>query len=363
MSVDWKLLAPHKPVELGSPLYVVPPLQTTLADWVLAGSSAILLGGPAGVGKSSDLAHAASLLQAQRVACFVPLDRWENMRALTPEKLALRLAARLVQVATQLLKLPVSAALQDSVGGPFGDLKGFGVKGVDHFVATSRVVLHQAIQEVTRLSRQGRITFLIDGLEKVPPGADSALLFDELGLLPDSVDVVVVVPWHVTFGTRPDAIVRVGERFCPLRAFEVSGVNAFAGQDFLHEIVKRRVGEGAVQMDLLISAGHWSGGLPRTFLQLLSDAASYARLSGGDGPSRNSLESAVLDQQDSFRRLLMPGDTEAIRAAIGTDGRELELTRKVRLMAHGMLLERSRDRTTVLELHPLADDALRGASK
>ena len=354
MSVDWKLLAPHKPVELGSPLYVEQPLRTTLADWVLAGSSAILLGGPAGVGKSSDLAYAASLLQGERVACFAPLDRWENMRALTPQKLCSRLAGRLVHLATQVLRLPVSAALQESVAGPSGDMNGF-----EHFVASPRVLLEQAIHEVTRLS-QKRISFLIDGLEKVPQGPESALLFDELGTLPDSVDVVVVVPWHATFGARPDAIVRPGERFCSLRAVEVSGgTEGGRGQEFLHEIVKRRVGEGAIEMDLLISAAHWSGGLLRTFLQLLSDAASYARLSGGDGPSRYSLESAVLDQQDSFRRLLMPGDTDAIRAAVGTDGRELELTRKVRLMAHGMLLERSRDRRAVLELHPLAQEALR----
>ena len=387
MSVDWKLLAPHKPVDLGSPLYVVPPLQTTVADWVLAGSSVVLLGGPAGVGKSSELAHAASLLSDERVACFVPLDRWENMRALTPERLLLRLAGRLVQLATQVLNLPVSSTLMESLvaerlGQPTADLLGsvstmLGLNndvhgllnnpvrahapGPDHFVSSPRVSLHQAIHEVSRLSGK-RITFLIDGLEKVPPGQESSLLFDELASLPDFVDVVLVVGWNATFGMRPDAIVRPGERFCPLRAVEVEGED---GTEFLKDILRRRIGDDGIEAHnaVVVEAAVWSGGMPRTFLQLLADAASYARLSGGDWPSRDNLASAILDQQDSFRRLLMPGDTDAIRTAIDTDGREMEVARKVRLMAHGLLLERSRGRTTVLELHPLARSAVFGASK
>jgi hypothetical protein len=37
---------------------------------------------------------------------------------------------------------------------------------------------------------------------------------------------------------------------------------------------------------------------------------------------------------------LLPGDVDAIRSAAGTNGSELELDRKIRLMAHGILLER-----------------------
>jgi hypothetical protein len=266
-----------------------------------------------------------------------------------------------VHIAAEVLRLPVSAALQASVhAGPHaGDLSGY-----EHFVASPRVLLEQAIHEVTRLSRQGRITFLIDGLEKVPQGVDSALLFAELAALPDSVDVVLVVPWYATFGARPDAIVRAGERFLPLRAVDVNDPAAH-GREFLYELFVRRVGNDGVEEHAAIidEAAQLSGGMPRTFLQLLADAASYARLSRStDWPTHEHLASAVLDQQDSFLRLLLPGDTDAIRAAIGTDGREMEIARKVRLMAHGMLLERSRGRTIVLELHPLAD-VLREATK
>jgi hypothetical protein len=158
--------------------------------------------------------------------------------------------------------------------------------------------------------------------------------------------------------------VRAGERFLPLRAVDVNDPAAH-GREFLYELFVRRVGNDGVEEHAAIidEAAQLSGGMPRTFLQLLADAASYARLSRStDWPTHEHLASAVLDQQDSFLRLLLPGDTDAIRAAIGTDGREMEIARKVRLMAHGMLLERSRGRTIVLELHPLAD-VLREATK
>ena len=51
---------------------------------------------------------------------------------------------------------------------------------------------------------------------------------------------------------------------------------------------------------------------------------------------------------------MLPGDADAALAAAGTDGRELELNRKIRLMAHGILLESAIHRVPVLELHPLA---------
>jgi hypothetical protein len=98
-----------------------------------------------------------------------------------------------------------------------------------------------------------------------------------------------------------------------------------------------------------------SGGLPRTFLQLVADAGTYARAKRDAAwPDDSDLQDAVADQEGSFRRALLPGDTQAILAAAGTDGRELELERKVRLLAQGILLERVRRDDTVLEIHSLA---------
>ncbi|HET7499464.1 MAG TPA: hypothetical protein VFK02_00615 [Kofleriaceae bacterium] len=103
-----------------------------------------------------------------------------------------------------------------------------------------------------------------------------------------------------------------------------------------------------------------SGGIPRIFLQLVADAGTYARVSRGAAwPDASDLDAATFDQRDSFRRALLPGDTDAILAAVGTDGREIDLDRRVRLLAQGILLERVRDGKLSLELHPLVADAVR----
>jgi hypothetical protein len=234
------------------------------------------------------------------------------------------------------------------------------------FRASARTVLTSTLSEIGRAAPQGRVTFLIDGLEKVGPERFAAL-FDELSALPDRVDVVVVVPWYASFGTRADSIVRPGERFVALRAVEVGDDEAGAlGREFLSRVLSLKLDAEIGTLDeaarqVVDDAARWSGGVPRTFLQLMADAGTYARMRRmADWPTLADLGDAVADQEDSFLRLLLPGDTDAIRANIGTDGRELELGRKVRLMAHGLLLERIRDRQPMLELHPLARRAVDG---
>ena len=65
------------------------------------------------------------------------------------------------------------------------------------------------------------------------------------------------------------------------------------------------------------------------------------------------LADALTDQRESLRRLLTPGDAAAISRVVGTDGRELDLERRVRLLSHGILLERAGSDGPLLEAHPL----------
>lgn len=369
MTTDWKLLTPHRPLDPASPKYVRRPTgeAAEIAARVLAGNSAILLGGPAGIGKSTELAQAGAMLRSERVACLVPLDRWENMRQLEPERLALRLAGRLVHVAAHVLNLPISTQLRELLVYE-GVLEDGGIippRG--GFSASARTALRGALSEVSRVAHQKRVAFLIDGLEKVGPDR-FATLFEELSALPDSVDVVVIVPWFASFGARADSIVRPGERFVALRAIEAGDNEEGAqGRELLGHILELKLDVDLAKLDQAVrevvdDAARWSGGVPRTFLQLMADAGTYARMRrNADWPTTTDLGDAVADQEDSFLRLLLPGDTQAIRANVGTDGRELELNRKVRLMAHGLLLERLRERRPVLELHPLARRGLEGA--
>lgn len=386
MNTDWKTLAPHRPLDPGSDAYVTPPSggAREIADWVLAGGSTVLVGGPAGVGKSTELARAATLLQAARFACLVPLDRWENMRKLTPDQLLLRIAGRVAFVAIRHLNLPISFDLRETLiaAGVLKDDTVIAAPG--KHVPTASSLIRHTLAEVGRLVVQRRISLLIDGLEKVPPGPGASDLFDALGALSEEVDLVVVVPWHAAFGPRADVVVRVSEKFTALRALEVEGEAGEPGRQFLMELLVARLGikpaigdsaagvggpsenledartEVLARRELVMEAARWSGGIPRTFLQLLADAGTYGRLRRNvPWPESVDLADAVADQEDSVRRLLLPGDTQAILAAEGTDGRELDLDRKVRLMAHGILLERLRDRRPTLEIHPLARAALK----
>jgi hypothetical protein len=110
---------------------------------------------------------------------------------------------------------------------------------------------------------------------------------------------------------------------------------------------------------IMVGAFMASGGIPRIFLQLMADAGTYARAKRSEAwPDRSDLAEAIADQEQSFRRALLRGDTKAISEAIGTDGRELDLERRVRLLAQGILLERARDGRAYLEAHPLVVPAI-----
>jgi hypothetical protein len=379
-TIDWKALKPHVPLSPGATEYVerTGSAGDEISQWILADRSPLLVGGPAGVGKSTELARAAELLQPDRVACLVQLDRFENMRRLTADRMRLRIAQKVGYLAQELLHLPLSASLKNALDKVNANLHG---ESVTH-EATPSVLLNVALTEIMRSSRQGRVTLLLDGLEKVPQGPESLDLFEALASIRDEVELVVVIPWHAAFGPQAETVIRTGERFIAVRALDVQRDAGEPGREFLRKILLQRlhwpegeldpsaaVGtEGAslaeararvaAKRNLVNDAIRWSGGLPRVFLQLLADAGSYAKLRrSAPWPIVEDLNDACADQIDSFRRLLLPGDVDAIRSAAGTNGSELELDRKIRLMAHGILLERLRNGARVLDVHPLSQAA------
>ena len=382
---DWRALKPHIPLAPGSPQYVArsDSAGEQMAMWILADRSPLLVGGPAGVGKSTELARAAELLQADRVACLVQLDRFENMRRLTPDRMRLRILQRVSYLARSVLRLDLSDSLKAALDAVDAELNGLGL-GPAESGASPGALLNATLAEVARLSRQGRATLLIDGLEKTPEGNTSQELFEALASIVDDVDLVVVIPWHAAFGPQADTVIRGGERFVAVHAVEVEGEAAEAGRAFLRKLLLQRlelpeeslnpgsvVGDIAAQdvdeahsrvaalRPLVDDAIRWSAGVPRVFLQLMADAGSYAKLRAhGPWPTAEDFGDACADQVDSFRRLLLPGDTDAMREAAGTSGSELALDRKVRLMAHGVLLERVCDGRPILELHPLIHAAI-----
>ncbi len=239
------------------------------------------------------------------------------------------------------------------------------------------VLAMSVIREVKRLSKQGAVTLLIDGLERIPAERTSEV-FDCFASLTDEVDLVVVIPWQSVYGPAADQVVRAGERFMAMRSVSVQGDEGEAGRSFLRGLLERRLGldEGALAPESKVSEDlleQWfvgtpppegkrivdlavkaSGGIPRNFLQLMSQAATYARLRHqAPWPSVEDLADAIADHEDSLRRLLLPGDRAAIEEVAGSDGTELDIGRKVRLLAHGVLLERETNGRVIIEPHPL----------
>ncbi len=200
-------------------------------------------------------------------------------------------------------------------------------------------------------------------LEKLLPGMTTREIFDALSQLPDSVDLVVVIPWHATLAGAAEPGLRAGERLHRIAALDTEGSEGLVTVRFFDHLLARRLrGTDTLPAELeplTTLACMASGGIPRIFLQLIADAGTYARVKRGAAwPDDSDLREALADQQDSFRRALLPGDTEAIKAVVGTDGRELDLERRGRLLAHGILLERARGDHVLLEIHPLVAPAI-----
>jgi len=267
------------------------------------------------------------------IRCLLPIDRRENLRTLTGNKLLATMAILAVE-AGKADGLPISP----SVEGVWAERA-----RLEHASRESKAgdALLEACREVSRLAGKP-VTFFLDGLEKAEPTVVSKAL-RALASVPDEVGLVVVVPLTDVYGQRTE-LIRPGERI--VTHGPVVGPMAYR---FFGELLARRLSQSwqaltvieAFSVENLVhQLQTFSSGLPRDFLQLAADAATYARLNrGGEWPDDSDLTAARADFIESFRRALQPGDVAALRQVDGTDGRELELGRKLRLLTQGMLVE------------------------
>lgn len=358
----WARLEPHRPVEPGDDRYIPRPAQggAEIARWILAGGDTVLVVGPVGVGKSSELAAAYDSLKAHRAAAWVPVDRLANVRALTTSELVGHLTACLAAHATT-LEIPLSSVLKENlrlrdrwaVADPWEYTASIPrMEGADLLVAL--------VREVARAHASGRVSFVIDGLEKLPEG--SAGVLAALQAIPSEADIVATIPWHAAWSPGGEDLVRAGERvhsILPIRLVDLRSMRVLSDPgrvaSFWEKLARSRLGELSTEgMQFRMRASLWSGGIPRIYLQLLADAGTYSRLHGEPPFSRASLDLAVADLRASLRRSLLQGDVEAMIRAQGTDGVELERARRVRLLARGLLLEAEDGK---LVIHPLIEAA------
>lgn len=348
MKPDWRSLAPHLPIAPGETNYVERPDRASarIAEAVLAGRSPVLVAGPAGVGKSTELAHLAAALGAERTVELIQLDRALNMRVATGHDVLAVLAVR----------FSIEVEMYRMAGG--GSIELF--DRPDAAIA----------DDITKVLRQAgpRQLLAIDGIEKCPPQV-SAELFETLARFCDDADFVVVVPWHAAYGPDAQQVMHPNEKFIAMRPLPDTDETA----EFFAQVLGARLGLSAAdsRLHMLESRGTWSGvvraaallsgGIPRTLLQLMADAGSRAQTSRGEPwPTPEDLNEAAQDQTDSLRRLLLPGDVAAIRGIDGSDGRELDLSRKLRLLNHGLVLESVENGRATLRAHPLLRPLLKG---
>lgn len=366
MAINWRALAPHRPLSADeAELYASRPGSSPSAEalrWLNAGDDRpIALFGPTGSGKSTELAVIARGLRehGDPLVVHVQLDRELIIRRETgAREIAEAIAGRCVTVADE-AALPLSNALRNLVrvlAFP-ADHPLFGTSVTAAMGPRGFDLLRMTCSELRSKSPSAHPTLLIDGLEKLGVGLQREVV-GELLSLRDSVRVVVVV--SVDVATGPDAHMLVHEYRLlfvgPVVVDHEIDEELFGpGHEFLEELARRRLGLEGVSLDPapFSAAAHYSGGVPRVFLQLLQDAATRAAMRGEPMPKASDMKDAARDLGNQISRLLREGDMDALQSAEGSEGKEIEIERRLRLLAHGILLEYETNRGRRVLASPL----------
>lgn len=371
MSYNWKALAPTRPLSIADigvgDLYV--PRAGEGAGEINALLNAgleqpIALFGPAGAGKSTELAALAERRESTWVGPLVRLDKvLAYSDATSVDDVFDAIATFTIRLAIEKLGLKLSSTLAAAVGLCLPDI-------VVRTVPSGFDLLLAAVREIRSASKQGDVGLLVDGLEKASSGLARRTLAN-LARLRGEARVVVVVPTELATG--PSAAALHDYHVMSIGPVVVSpSVDALMstatdGDAFLFEVAARRLGRhsndiGREPWDTTSVAMRQcivlSGGLIRTFLQLLQKAALYAATRGRAAPDEADVARAARDQTSFLLRLLKEGDVQWLRQAHGTSGVEIEIDRRVRFLANGLLLEYATDAGPVVHVAPLLADAI-----
>lgn len=363
----WNDLDPYRSLGCDDSRYVPRPAGEG-SDIVAAiqagmGGGRIAVNGPAGVGKSTELAAAEQRLREKGEVCRVVLDTMVDLQkldegmlfaalgnVLAPNSRAGKILAKLSQAAM------ASAPLFQSFASltPNGECPS-SAERIDAF----RTLL-------LSLAEQGKtFTLLIDGLEKAPePVVHRTLIALAEASMGTPTRLAIVLSPASVVGPQAHELLRLYKPL-ELRPIDFQGN---AGKQFFKLLVEKRIGVSIAKLAdpirfAINEAIALSGGIPRVFLQLLQDAAGYAALAGRIDPVPKDVQQARADHMDSLRYLLIQGDVDAIRRATGTDGAELELERRARFLSHGLMLLQGRGRETRLIPHPLLKPLLEQRTK
>jgi hypothetical protein len=294
-----------------------------------------------GSGKSTELGVAAVHLMSTSVVVLGLLDHLEVAPMPTASAAFDALSAMLLSVA-QINAIELSSDLSRKLSDAGVLMTHVAKTGTPRIPPVD--LLRETLREVRRASGDKPAVLCLDGLEKVP--VDQAReVIDALLQFRAEATLVLVIPTSLVVGPSSYDVLSTFKLFpihpVPVRADD--GAPGQAGREFLRSIVYTRLDlptPGPPGFDnVLDRAAEASGGIPRAFLQLVLDAATYARLAEREMPTMDDLRDAMSDHAESLRRLLNKGDVAALREADNTEGLEVEPERRLRFLTHGLLLE------------------------
>lgn len=322
----WQKLDPHRPLEAEDSRYTDRPDcgGARLAKLLQAGARAIVVVGPVGCGKSTELARAAAALQGSIRTPLIRLDRRLNLRSATDSDI-------LGEVRAAVNGVKALAIHYDQDG------------------------LLEAIRDAK--TKAPGLILLIDGLEKAREDVARGLVLTLLDIVREesNVQFAVVLPPSLVYG--PQAF----EITTNTRVFAVRPVLKTDRRRFMTQLLSQRLAPQIVPDELrsiVNRAATCSGGVPRVFLQLMQDAALVAALRGQDLPGPEDLDNAERTQSENLGLLLRDGDREALNASRHTRGFEVPLERRLRFLNHGLLLEYESNGQIIVEPAPLLDRLL-----
>ncbi len=352
----WSILADTRPLSPGDKRYVPRPWGggERLAVLVENGLSPIAVTGPSGSGKTTELNHAARVLGDGAVfPLLLRIDALMSLADATPGVVLFVVAEAMLDrvIAQDPGLIPSKSVIEDIRSSDPRLPRG---KGMRRSPSDLLAVVHAEIQRM--LGHHGQVALLLDGLDRVAAPVARAAVEGFLDVK-DVLPIVVVVDPELATGPMSRSLL-TRYRVFGLPALPVGDdASGHRGFEHLVGVLRARLHDAYTDeyRDIAHRAAEKSGGVVRTFCEILADAASYASIEGAPGPTVQSLSDAIRDRSDSLRRTLQDGDAEALALANGSDGLEVNLERRIRFLSQGLLLEYADGENSIVRPHPLLD--------
>lgn len=322
-----------------------------LALRISRGLAPLVVTGPPGAGKSTELERALAFIPKTHLALHYRIEEVWPLEKITPHRLVYHLCRLAVEhwVHDTAIDRPPSTMLGKDLTASDPDFR----KG-DGRVLTPATLAEQVFAEMTTAYGVQRIVLLVDGLDDL----DTEVCRGSLKLLVKAaqvVDIAVVVGPAVASGSDAYQAMQ-GYRIFPVPPIDTT---SRTGKKFLRDIVLRRLerkqARGALKK-VIDQAAALSGGLPKRMLTLLADAAAYE----AGLPTPDALMLAAQDHQNTMRRMLGSGDLDVLATFAGTDGLDVPSDRKVRFLSQELLIEYQDGLTVVVRPNPLLESLLKG---